>query len=263
MIKAVWILMDIGPCLYRYAADERFLQTDENLISGFFVAMDTFARSVCGEEVLRIELKNLSLWFMKSASVIFVVAADGKENMTGILPQISRVYNEVVPDSRTSPYNPLIPSDVRDLEQKIDYKIKEIVVPSARIQKEPLVEVMSMMTAKLEKPRPTKQHIAPSRPVKETEEAIPEPKKPKVTQQSMKVTGEMIPKLQRSLTDVQRERGRLVKRFGVAAVDVLHYANGILTVSEIASMLKAERSVVEDVLDSAQKLGIVEFKQKE
>jgi hypothetical protein len=247
MIKAVWILMDIGPCLYRYAAEKRFLLTDENLFSGFFVALETFARSIGSEEVLRVELRDLALWFMKGTNVVFVVASDRNENMNEILLKVSRVFSEAAPDLRAPFYNPLIPSDVAALEQKIDSKIREIILSPVS----PVPPVEGLV-----------EQLAKAKDAETIEETTSELRKPKTTQQQVRVTGEMIPKLERRLPDVLRERERLVKRFGVAAVGILHLADGKLTVSEITATSKAEKSMAEDVLCFAQKLGIVEFKQR-
>ncbi|WXG44576.1 MAG: hypothetical protein WED04_11180 [Promethearchaeati archaeon SRVP18_Atabeyarchaeia-1] len=265
MIKAVWILLDIGPCLYRYAAEKRFQETDENLFSGFFVALETFAKSIGSEEVLRVELRDLALWFMKEANVVFVVASDRSEDMTEILLKVSRVFSEAAPDLRAPFYNPLISSDVAALEQRIDSKIREVIlspVPPVGGLAEQLAKVKDAVTSALRKPRPAKQSVIAVQAIRPIEETIPEPTEPKTTQQHVRVTGEMIPKLERPLTDVLRERERLVKRFGVAAVDILHHADGKMTVSEIVAASKAEKSTIEDVLSFAQKLGIVEFKQK-
>jgi hypothetical protein len=268
MIKAIWILLDIGPCLYRYATEKRFLETDENLFSGFFVALESFAKSIGSEEVLRVELKDLALWFMKGTNVVYVVASDRNEDMNETLLRVSKMFNEAAPDLLTSSYNPLISSNVIALEHKIDSMIKEIILqpastmPQAEGLAEQLVRVKDATNLALRKPRPTREPVLTMETISRTVETTPEPRRPKTTQQQVKVTGEMIPKLEKPLTNALRERERLVKRFGVAAVDVLHLADGTMTVSEMAAKSSSERSTIEDVLRFAEKLGIVEFKQK-
>jgi hypothetical protein len=268
MIKAVWILLDIGPCLYRYSTEKRFLETDENLFSGFFVALETFAKSIGSEEVLRVELRDLALWFMKGTNVVYVVASDRNEDMNETLLRVSRAFNEAVPDFLASSYNPLISSSVIELEHKIDSMIKTTIlqhastVPQADRLAEQLVRVKDATDSALRKSHPAKQPALIMETISRAQETTPEVRRPKTMQQQVKMTGEMIPKLEKPLTDALRERERLVKRFGVAAVDVLHLANGTMTVSEIAAKSSSERSVIEDVLRFAEKLGIVEFKQK-
>jgi DNA-binding transcriptional regulator LsrR (DeoR family) len=72
----------------------------------------------------------------------------------------------------------------------------------------------------------------------------------------------MIPRLEKSLTEIRGQRDQLVNRFGVVAIDVLRHANSKKTVAEIATELKVEQNKVEDVLAAAHKLGILEFKLK-
>jgi hypothetical protein len=69
----------------------------------------------------------------------------------------------------------------------------------------------------------------------------------------------MVPKLEKPLTSIQRERARLTKRFGVVAVDVLHLADGRLTISEIAAKSRIEERDVEEILAFARILGVVEL----
>jgi predicted flap endonuclease-1-like 5' DNA nuclease len=146
--------------------------------------------------------------------------------------------------------------------------IKEIILqpastaPQAEVLAEQLVRAKDATNSALRKPGPTRDPVLTMETISRTVETTPEHRRPKTAQQQVKVSGEMIPKLEKPLTDTLRERERLVKRFGVAAVDVLHLANGTMTVSEIAAKSSSERSVIEDVLRFAEKLGIVEFKQK-
>ena len=45
MLKGIWILEDTGPCLYKLIVDKRFFEVNEDLISGFFAALDNFAKA--------------------------------------------------------------------------------------------------------------------------------------------------------------------------------------------------------------------------
>jgi hypothetical protein len=268
MIKAVWILLDIGPCLYRYAAEKRFQETDENLFSGFFVALETFAKSIGSEEVLKVEMRDLALWFMKGTNVVFVVGSDRNEDMNETLLKVSQVFSEAAPDLHVTSYNPLISSDVMELERRIDFKIRNIILKQelAAPQVEGLAEqvdrVKNATDVALRKARVSRQPTLTMEVINRTKDEMTKQTKPKPIEQETKVTGEMIPILEKPLTDALRERERLVKRFGVAALDVLHLADGKLTVNEIAGASKTERRTIEDVLSFAEKLGIIEFKYK-
>jgi hypothetical protein len=268
MIKAVWILLDIGPCLYRYSTEKRFLETDENLFSGFFVALETFAKSIGSEEVLKVELRDLVLWFMKGTNVVFVVGSDRNEDVSETLLKVSQAFNEAAPELHASSYNPLISSDVMELERRIDFKIRQIVLkaelpaPQVEALAEEVDRVKDATSAALHRTHVSKQPTLTMEVLHRTEEDATRQRKPKILQQEMKVTGEMIPRLEKPLTDALRQRERLVKHFGVTAVDILHLADGKLTVNEIAAASTTERSTIEDVLSFAQKLGIVEFKTR-
>jgi len=268
MIRAVWILLDIGPCLYRYAADKRFLETDENLFSGFFVALETFAKSIGSEEVLKVELKDLTLWFLKGANVVYVVASDRNEDMNDTLLKISQVFSDTSPGLNTSTYNPLISSNMAELHSKIDSRITELILkPSLGAGK---AECLSEQPYKIKDvpSAPPRRSPTSSEPtitmevIHRTKDETVEQRRHKTAQPHAKVTGEATPKLQKPLTETLRERERLVKRFGVSAVDILHFANGVMTVNEIAEKSRSERGLVEDILSFAETLGIVEFKQK-
>jgi hypothetical protein len=99
--------------------------------------------------------------------------------------------------------------------------------------------------------------------IRRAKDTTSEPRKLKTVRQQVRLEGDIFPKLEKPLTDALRERERLIKRFGVVAIDILHYADGKLTVNEIVAKAMAERSTVENILDFAEKLGILEFKQKE
>lgn len=265
MIKAVWILLDIGPCLYSYTSEKRFRETDENLFTGFFVALETFAKSIGSDEVLKVELRDLSLWFMKGTNVVLVIASDRDENMSEALQKVGQAFNEIAPNLYSASYNPLISASAKELQDKIDSKIKSIIqqevappIPVNVLGKQ-FAKVNNAADSPLQKPPPAKAPAIIMETIKKRQETTSEPRKLKSVPQQVKLAGEMIPKLEKPLTDVLRERERLVKRFGVAAVDILHLADGKLTISEIVATSRAEKSTVEDVLSFAQKLGIVEF----
>jgi hypothetical protein len=216
MLKGIWILEETGPLLYTLIVDKRFFEVNEDLISGFFAALDTFAKSIGSEEVAKLDLKDVTFSFIRSSHVIIVVAADKEQDVTPTLLSVRHAFSEVIPNIKKSPFNPSIASDLNELKEKLNYKVKDIVAAASG----PLYKQVSG------------------------------------------VEGDMIPRLERSLTEIRGQRDQLVNRFGVVAIDVLRHANGKRTVAEIATELRAEQNKVEDVLSFAQKLGILEFKLK-
>jgi predicted flap endonuclease-1-like 5' DNA nuclease len=268
MIRAIWILLDIGPCLYRYSIEKRFFETDENLFSGFFVALETFAKSIGSEEVLKVEMRDLSLWFKKGPNVVHVVASDRDEDMNETLLKISRVFSEASQDLSTSSFNPFISSNVTELQHKIDSKIREIVLKpnfgatEVEVPADQHSKAIESVSVAPRKPPISNEPTVTMEIIHRTKDETVEQRRHKTTQQHAKVTGESIPKLEKPLTDTLRERERLVKHFGVAAVDVLHFANGVMTVNEIAEKSRSERALIEDILSFAETLGIIEFKHK-
>jgi hypothetical protein len=252
MMKALWILQDIGPCMYKHIVDKRFLETDENLFSGFFVALQTFAKCIGSEEVTRLDLDDLTFSFVKGANTVFVIAAEKNVDTTQTLLQVRQAFNNVFPNIKTPLYNPLIPTDLTELEERIGSTIKTIITP---ITMSP--QVQQSRTEGLI-PQPEKRARS-KQPIRVTKDTVSEPEKLEISTQSARLTEEMVPKLEKPLTSIQRERGRLTKRFGVVAVDVLHLADGRLTIREIATKSRIEEREVEEILAFARILGVVEF----
>jgi hypothetical protein len=216
MLKGLWILEETGPSLFKLIVDKRFFEVNENLISGFFAALDTFAKSIGSEEVAKLDLKDVTFSFIRSSHVIIVVASDKNEDMTQILLKVRHVFGEVIPYVKKSPFNPAVPSDLRELEEKLTPKVKSIIASASS----------------LSRGKPSG------------------------------VEGYMIPKLEKPMSRALGERDQLVNRFGIVAIDILCHANGKKTVADIATALKVEQSKVEDVLASAHKLGVVDFKPR-
>jgi hypothetical protein len=127
MLKGIWILEDTGPCLYRLIVDKRFFEVNEDLVSGFFAALDNFAKSIGSEEVAKLDLKDVTFSFIKTAHVIIVVAADKDEDVTQTLLRVRHTFGEVIPNIEKSPFNPLVPSDLDELAHKLTPKVRGIV----------------------------------------------------------------------------------------------------------------------------------------
>ncbi len=237
--------------MYKHIVDKRFLGTDENLFSGFFVALQTFAKCIGSEEVTRLDLDDLTFSFVKGAKVVFVIAADKNVDTTQTLLRVRQVFNDVFPTIKTPLYNPLIPSDLKELEERIGSMIKTIITPTTMPP-----QVQQSRTEVLAQPE---KRATSKQPIRVTKERVTGPEEPEISKQSARLTGDMVPKLEKPLTSIQRERAKLTKRFGVVAVDVLHLADGRLTISEIATKSRTEEREVEEILAFARILGVAEF----
>jgi hypothetical protein len=151
MLKGLWILEDTGPSLYRLVVDKRFFEVNEDLISGFFAALDTFAKSIGSEEVAKLDLKDVTFSFIKSAHVIIVLAADKDEDVTQTLLRVRHAFGEVIPDVKKSPFNPSVPSDLDELREKLNRKVKEIVSSVSGLPRKKVSGVEGYMIPKLGK----------------------------------------------------------------------------------------------------------------
>jgi hypothetical protein len=217
MLKGIWIVEANGPCLYKLVADERFLEIDENLVSGFFAALHAFAKTIGSEEVEGLVLRDVSFSFAQKSNALIVAATDKGADVKPILDRIGFAFDEVFSGAETSPFNPLIPTDLDRMEQEISAKIRDIVT---------------------------------------TTKVVPH-EKPEATRAGM------VPRMQKSLTGIlrraSREREMLVKRFGIIAVDILHYVNGERTIDQIVVETGVSRNRIDEILDFASKVGVVKF----
>jgi hypothetical protein len=150
MLKGLWILEETGPSLFRLVVDKRFFEVNENLISGFFAALDTFAKTIGSEEVAKLDLKDVTFSFIRSSHAIIVVAAEKNEDMTEILLKFRHSFGEVIKLVKKSPFNPSVPSDLHELEEKLTPMVREII--SSGRSRGGLSGVEGYMIPKLEKP---------------------------------------------------------------------------------------------------------------
>jgi hypothetical protein len=229
----IWIVEPNGPCLYKLVTGQKFRGIDENLVSGFFVALQAFAKTIGSEEVEKIILKDMSFSFISKSNAVIVAATEKDDNVIQLLGRISSAFEEILSAADVSPFNPLIPSDIDRIGQKISGKIGEIIAANAVPQRE------KAESARYEEPQPVLSE------------------KPEATRAGS------LPKMVKSLTGVlrrsSREREMLVKRFGIIAVDVLHYVNGERTIDQIVTETGVARAKIEEILDFASKLGVVKF----
>ena len=68
-LRQIWILQESGTCLFHQKYDDSI--SDENLISGFFSAVNSFVGSF-GAEIKWIETNKMRFVFKRSESLIFV-----------------------------------------------------------------------------------------------------------------------------------------------------------------------------------------------
>nr|MDO8134200.1 hypothetical protein [Candidatus Njordarchaeum guaymaensis] len=126
-LRALWIVEPAGPCLHRVVIDNRFLKYDENLFGGFFVALQAFAQCIESDEAQRLDLKDMTFAFVKSPRAIVAGVSDKGVDVTPLLARVSQAFNEIISKTRSCPFNPLIPSDMRELEQTLSERIQNIV----------------------------------------------------------------------------------------------------------------------------------------
>jgi hypothetical protein len=152
MLKGLWILDETGPALFQLIIDNRFFEVNENLITGFFAALDTFAKTIGSEEVAKLDLKDVTFSFIRSSNAIIVLAADKYEDVTQTLLKIRHTFGEVIPLIKKSPFNPSVPSDLRELEDKLTPKIKGILASASGRSRGGPSGVEGYMVPKLQKP---------------------------------------------------------------------------------------------------------------
>jgi len=131
LLKAMWIVEPAGPCIYRVVTEKRFLKYDENLFGGFFAALQTFAQCIESDEALRLDLKDVTFSFVKSPRAIVAGVSDKGVDVTPLLARVSQAFSEVISKTLSCPFNPLIPSDMRELEQALSERIRKII-PEAK-----------------------------------------------------------------------------------------------------------------------------------
>ena len=105
MIFGVWIIHKDGKCLlFREYAK---LNIDEQLFSGFLVAILAFSKEISNRQLKSLNLEDLTLYYKHNQSnkLIFVIAADSKEREPRVREKIDRIeekfmlkYGEILPE---------------------------------------------------------------------------------------------------------------------------------------------------------------------
>ena len=105
MIIGVWIIHKDGKCLlFREYAK---LNIDEQLFSGFLVAILAFSKEISNRQLKSLNLEDLTLYYkhVQSSKLIFVIAADSKEHESRVREKIDRIeenfmlkFGEILPE---------------------------------------------------------------------------------------------------------------------------------------------------------------------
>ncbi|MDD1778031.1 MAG: hypothetical protein LUQ65_07655 [Candidatus Helarchaeota archaeon] len=105
MIFGVWIIHKDGKCLlFREYAE---LNIDEQLFSGFLVAILAFSKEISNRQLKSLNLEDLTLYYKHNQSnkLIFVIAADSKERESRVREKIDRIeerfilkFGEILPE---------------------------------------------------------------------------------------------------------------------------------------------------------------------
>ncbi|NVM55770.1 MAG: hypothetical protein HWN66_18870 [Candidatus Helarchaeota archaeon] len=107
MIHGVWIIHKDGKCLL-FREYEKF-NINEQLFSGFLVAILSFSKEISKRALKHISLEDLTLYYenFEDKKLVFVIAADSKERESAIRKKISLIekafftkYGEVLQNWR-------------------------------------------------------------------------------------------------------------------------------------------------------------------
>jgi len=91
MINAVWIIHKDGKCLFH--REYKDLNINEQLFSGFLVAILSFSKEISNQDLKSIILEELVLYYknIEEKRLIFVVAADRKDRESKIMAKINLI----------------------------------------------------------------------------------------------------------------------------------------------------------------------------
>lgn len=104
MIFGVWIIHRVGKCLI--FREYKSLNINEQLFSGFLVAILSFSKEIGGRELKKLTLEELTLYYenIEAHQLVFVIAADSQEREAKIREKISLIeeaflqeYKEILP----------------------------------------------------------------------------------------------------------------------------------------------------------------------
>ncbi|TFG05876.1 MAG: hypothetical protein EU536_00600 [Promethearchaeota archaeon] len=114
MIYGIWIIHRDGKCLFFREYEN--LEINEQLFSGFLVALLSFSKEISSRELKDMTLEDLTLYYetLEKERIVFVVAVDSKERESKIREKMSEIeetflqeYGEVIPtwDGEISIFN--------------------------------------------------------------------------------------------------------------------------------------------------------------
>lgn len=91
MIYGVWIIHKDGKCLL--FREYEGLNINEQLFSGFLVAILAFSKEISNRQLKSINLEDLTLFYknLEDSKLIFVIAVDSKERESEIREKIDRI----------------------------------------------------------------------------------------------------------------------------------------------------------------------------
>ncbi|MFX1298601.1 MAG: hypothetical protein ACFFD2_27550 [Promethearchaeota archaeon] len=105
MIYGVWIIHKDGKCLIFREYEK--LNINEQLFSGFLVAILSFSKEISNRQLKNISLEDLTLYYenIEEKDIVFVIAADSKEGEAKIRDKIGLIeevffleFGDILPD---------------------------------------------------------------------------------------------------------------------------------------------------------------------
>ncbi|NVM27599.1 MAG: hypothetical protein HWN65_02050 [Candidatus Helarchaeota archaeon] len=129
MIYGAWIIHKHGKCLL--FREYETLNINDQLFSGFLVALLSFSKEISGRELKHISLEDLTLYYKTNEDkmIIFVIAGDSKEREVNIREKINSIEEEFLLE-----FGEILPTWKGDITvfNKFHTKIDEIVNSKGR-----------------------------------------------------------------------------------------------------------------------------------
>ncbi|MFX0134637.1 MAG: Rab family GTPase [Candidatus Hodarchaeota archaeon] len=94
MINHLWIIKNSGENLFHKNFGKSTLQMEEDLISGFFIALDTFAKQSGKGEIDSITLKDAKFVYMNFGNILIVAGCERTDEISQMKDFMSAVGNK-------------------------------------------------------------------------------------------------------------------------------------------------------------------------
>ncbi|NVM04609.1 MAG: GTP-binding protein [Candidatus Helarchaeota archaeon] len=96
MINHIWIIKNSGENLFHKNFGKSTMQMGEDLISGFFIALDTFAKESGKGEIDSITLKDAKFIYMNFGAILIVAGCERSDEISQMKEYMSSVGNKFI-----------------------------------------------------------------------------------------------------------------------------------------------------------------------